>query len=251
VLPTVRCRLKISAMRQHIRRLALGIALFIAPAAVDLAAPADRPQEAAPEFPWHDTLLARLEALSLLQTLNADLLSHESATVTLERWCQAHHMSSPARVVAESVGAIDKPPTAQQREQLGVTATEVVRYRRVRLHCGDHVLSEAENWYVPGRLTPEMNRLLESSRIPFGRVVQPLHFSRHVLEATLLWSPLPAGWEEHGNAAAMRTAAWPNPRSAVLQHRALLVLPDGHPISEVIETYTAAVLAFPEPQLER
>ena len=47
---------------------------------------------------WSDTPLARTQALALLQTLNADLLSHDSATLTLERWCGAHRMASPARV---------------------------------------------------------------------------------------------------------------------------------------------------------
>jgi hypothetical protein len=32
--------------------------------------------------------------------------------------------------------------------------------------------------------------------------------------------------------------------SKVLEHRAVLVLPDGMPISEVVETYTGSVLAF-------
>ena len=36
--------------------------------------------------------------------------------------------------------------------------------------------------------------------------------------------------------------------SQVLEHRALLTLPDGTPFSEVIETYTDRVLAFPAPQ---
>jgi hypothetical protein len=35
--------------------------------------------------------------------------------------------------------------------------------------------------------------------------------------------------------------------SEVLQHRALLTLPDGTPFSEVVETYTAGVLAFQVP----
>jgi hypothetical protein len=34
----------------------------------------------------------------------------------------------------------------------------------------------------------------------------------------------------------------------VLQHRALLSLPDGTPISEVVETYTGNVLAFTPPR---
>jgi hypothetical protein len=33
----------------------------------------------------------------------------------------------------------------------------------------------------------------------------------------------------------------------LLEHRALLTLPDGAPISEVIETSTASVLGFPPP----
>jgi hypothetical protein len=35
---------------------------------------------------------------------------------------------------------------------------------------------------------------------------------------------------------------------AVLEHRAVLTLPDGTPFSEVVETYTREVFAFPEPQ---
>jgi hypothetical protein len=37
--------------------------------------------------------------------------------------------------------------------------------------------------------------------------------------------------------------------SRLLEHRALLTLPDGTPISEVVETYTDKVLAFPAPGL--
>lgn len=233
-------------MRQRMRLAVLGTFLF-----VTLAAILCRAREPAPEPQWHDSFTARLEALALLQTLNADLLSHESATLTLERWCQAHHMASPVRVVAERLPDTDKPPTPQQRQELGVTATALVRYRRVELRCGDHVLSEAENWYVPGRLTPDMNRLLETTEVPFGRIVQPLHFWRHLLEARLLWSPLPPDWDDGGKAAPLGPVTWPDARSAVLRHRAVLVLPDGDPISEVIETYTAAVLAFPQPRAER
>jgi hypothetical protein len=34
---------------------------------------------------------------------------------------------------------------------------------------------------------------------------------------------------------------------AVLEHRAVLTLPDGTPFSEVVETYTGDILAFPPP----
>ena len=48
--------------------------------------------------------------------------------------------------------------------------------------CGSVVLSEADNWYVPSRLTPEMNRLLDTTDAPFGRVVQAVHFRRRTLD---------------------------------------------------------------------
>jgi chorismate-pyruvate lyase len=195
---------------------------------------------------WPESFVARLEALALLQTLNAELLSHDSATLTLERWCDSHRLASPPRLVAERVPGIDKPPTAEQRRELAVTSTQPVRYRRVRLLCGAMVLSEAENWYVPARLTPEMNRLLDTTDTPFGRAVQALHFQRHTISAKLLWQPLPEGWEMSPVAASVGAGELILPRG-VLEHRAMLALPDGTPFSEVVETYTGNVLAFAPP----
>ncbi len=55
-----------------------------------------------------------------------------------------------------------------------VANQELVKYRRVQLRYGVYILSEAENWYVPSRLTPEMNKLFETTDMPFGKVVLPL-----------------------------------------------------------------------------
>jgi hypothetical protein len=146
--------------------------------------------------------------------------------------------------VADRVAGVDKIPSAQQRQELGVTSTEPLRYRRVRLRCGARVLSEADNWYVPSRLTADMNAALDTTDTPFGKAVQSLHFQRHTLASTLLWSPLPDDWEMRSNAARQGTAALEIP-PAVLEHRAVLTLPDGTPFSEVVETYTDGVLSFP------
>jgi hypothetical protein len=205
---------------------------------------------------WPDTFLARVEALALLESLNAELLSHDSATATLEHWCSIHRLASPPRIVAVRA-LLDKPPTLEQRRELAVTPTEPVRYRHVRLMCGAIALSEADNWYVPGRLTPEMNRVLDTTDVPFGKAVQALHFQRHILSSLLLWHPLPDAWELGGSElsgwelGAHRCGAGAlDMPSELLQHRALLALPDGTPISEVVETYTDKVLAFPAPQAE-
>jgi hypothetical protein len=205
-----------------------------------------RGAQQSPPVTWTANFATRLEALALLESLNAELLSHDSATLTLERWCAVHRLASPPVIVAQRVAAADLPPSAGQRAELGVTPDELVRHRHVRLVCGTEVLSEADNWYVPSRLTPDMNARLDGSDAPFGKVVQPLHFVRHTLESTLLWRPLPEHWETDPGSACRGVACEPMP-AQLLQHRAILSLPDGTPFSEVIETYTEAVLDFPVP----
>jgi chorismate-pyruvate lyase len=195
---------------------------------------------------WPDTLTTRVEALALLETLNADLLSNDSATLTLDRWCDAHKMASPAKTVAELVQRDDKAPPEEVRQLLGVSSTDPVRYRHVRLHCGAHVLSEADNWYVPARLTPDMNHLLDTTDTAFGRAVQALHFHRRTLSAKLLWSPLPQGWEMGTATPAAGKGSLQIPTQTI-QHRAVLSLPDATPFSVVVETYTGEVLNFPKP----
>jgi hypothetical protein len=202
---------------------------------------------AAEPAPWPDSFVGRLEALALIESLNADLLAHDSATLTIERWCADHRLADPARIIAERVRDADKPASAEVRAALDVKADEKLGYRRVRLKCGDHVLSDADNWYVPARLTPEMNHALETTDTPFGKAVAALHFRRHTLSAELLWRPLPKGWEMSVASAPKEAGALTIP-DHVLEHRAVLSTPDGEPFSEVVETYTGDVLAFPPPR---
>lgn len=192
---------------------------------------------------WPGSYAGRLAALALVETLDAELLSHDSATVTLEHWCADHHLAEPARIVAGLDRTVDRPAGVEQRKLLGVEAGEPVRYRRVRLACGSHVLSEAENWYVPARLTPEMNRLLDETDTPFGKAVADLHFRRRTLSARVLWSPLPAGWEM-GAPVPAGPLVIPD---HVIEHQAILGTEAGTPFSLVVERYTGEVLAFPPP----
>jgi hypothetical protein len=194
-----------------------------------------------------DAYLRRVELLALLQTLNADLLSHDSATLTLERWCAVHHLAGDVppeqvRIVARRIHEADKPIPDELRTRLAISSNEPLRYRHVQLVCGERVLSEADNWYVPGRLTPEMNHLLDTTDEPFGKVVKSLGFKRRTISADLLWSPLPPGWEM---AATPSTAHDPLQISpSVLRHVAVLFAADQTPFSVVNETYTDQLLAF-------
>jgi hypothetical protein len=220
--------------RTSLRGLAMAAVGFIMTASASAGEPAS----------WPNSFAGGLEALALLEALNADLLAHDSATLTLERWCADHRLADPPRIVAERATDAVKPASAEVRAALDVKPGEPLSYRRVRLRCGDHVLSEADNWYVPARLTPEMNRVLETTDTPFGKAVAALHFRRHTLSADLLWRPLPQGWEMGAAPAADEAGALKIP-DHVLEHRAVLTTPDGAPFSEVVETYTGEVLAFP------
>jgi len=115
-------------------------------------------------------------------------------------------------------------PGPEIRALLKVGALEQVRYRQVHLLCGEVLLSVADNWFVPSRLTPEMNRTLDTTDLPFGRVAAPLNYRRIQL-------------------SAHRHPANGCPEGTVLSVRAVLVLPDGKPISTVAECYTAANLS--------
>jgi hypothetical protein len=194
---------------------------------------------------WPDTLLGRVEALAIMQTLNATLLGSRSATLALEKWCADHAMAPDPRIVAERVPGIEKPITPEQRERLQVGPDDEIRYRRVRLSCGTHVLSEADNWYVPSRLTPEMNRLLETTETPFGKAVQALRPFRRTFSVDVLWSPLPEGWETKGLASVAVSGGTLAIPQRLFEHRAILYTAERVPFSEVDETYSGAILAFP------
>jgi len=150
--------------------------------------------------------------------LDRRLRASPSATATLHDWCATHGIAD-ATIHAELVKGPAPAATPKQRRELQVTATEPLGYRHVRLSCAGHVLSEAENWYVPSRLTPAMNATLDTSDTPFGTVVKPLGINRRTLGAETLW--------HHGA----------TPPARLFRHRALVLDGHGRPIAEVIETY--------------
>lgn len=159
----------------------------------------------------------------MLDRFEAALEAQDSATAALEGWCAARGIAEPAKVVATPVPGAQLPPTARNRGVLEVSPQEPVGYRHVRLSCGGVVLSQAHNWYVPSRLPAQINRQLETTDTPFGKAIAPLGFTRERVSST-------------------RGGIEGCPPDTILHHRAVLRLPDGRPVSTVIECYTAANL---------
>ncbi|MBB3946907.1 chorismate-pyruvate lyase [Rhizobium skierniewicense] len=194
---------------------------------------------------WPDTPVQRLAALAVVQDLNIQLLSHDSATLTLERWCDDHRLADPAKISATRLNDTKEPPETV-RKQLNVAAADRLGYRHVLLKCGTLVLSEADNWYVPARLTPEMNETLDTTDTPFGKVVAPLQFQRHTISSQLLWQPLPGNWAVGGTIPAATNKMIDIPET-LISNQAMLSKPDGTPISFVIENYKSNLLQFAPP----
>jgi hypothetical protein len=227
------------SMRRSAIMAGLWLALFLAPAFGQ--------QKTAPAPSWPDSYLTRLEVLALIQTLNGALLASRSATLTLEKWCADHKLAAEPKILARLVRGVEKPASAETRQRLQVSAEEPVKHRHVELTCGDHVLSEADNWYVPSRLTPEMNQLLETTDTPFGKAVQALGFHRQTFSADILWSPLPQGWERGAAERPTEVKGILAIPERLFEHRAVLYDREQKPFSEVDEVYADDLLAFPPP----
>jgi len=194
---------------------------------------------------WPDTFLNRVQLVALIQTLNADLLASRSATFTLERWCRDHGLAEIPKISAQLVKGTAKEATVEQRRRLQVSDQDTIKYRRVDLRCGNRVLSEAENWYVPSRLSAEINRLLDSTDTPFGKAIESLEPYRQTIAVKQFWTPLPEGWERENvklPATTNGTLVFPD---ALFEHRAIVYRRDHKPISEVTERYQRQLLAFP------
>ena len=157
--------------------------------------------------------------------LQADLLGPHSATEVLTQWCGDLGLATPPVVKALVVHGADKKPGPDVRALLQADGGAPVRYRRVQLICGGHVLSEADNWYRPDRLTAAMNRELDTTDTSFGTVVRPLNFRRK----TLAIGPM-------------------DQAQAVLQVRALLLTGAGAPFSLVVERYRRELVTAALPQ---
>ncbi|MFZ3324382.1 MAG: hypothetical protein WA231_00155 [Methylocella sp.] len=183
----------------------------------------------------------------MIDTLNVRLLAAScTATEVLDKWCADHKLASEPVVHARRISGAEKPVSPEQRQRLEVGPEEEVTYRHVELTCGSHILVEADNWYVPGRVGTEINHVLITTDTPFGRAVQSLKPMRENFSVEILWKPLLDGWEL-GPLPADRPEATLAMPWQLFQHRAVIYNEKHEPFSEVREIFTREVLAFGPP----
>ncbi|MFT8782523.1 MULTISPECIES: hypothetical protein [Acetobacter] len=208
---------------------------------------------------WRNSFVHRLMLATLINQMENRLLAENSATHTLEHWLHEHGLLGRAdtlRAERERTAQRLCPPDLAAALSLPTSQGEqCLRYRKIRLVAHNRTYSEAENWFVPERLTKPMTEALEQTDTPFGRVVAPLRFTRQLIRRETLWSPLPPLWEmQHHIPPSPHSAEAENGEDAPLdlpphffRHIALLRRDDGTPFSLVVETYTPQSFAFTPP----
>ncbi|GBQ10445.1 hypothetical protein [Swaminathania salitolerans] len=148
------------------------------------------------------------------------LATRDSATAVLQDYCR--HAAPGLRIRAVSLPTGNGAPPDDLRKNLAIGSDEPIALRHVSLRCGNIALSDAWNWYVPSRLTPAMNRSLDTTEIPFGRAVAALGFRR----------------------VPLTSATNALPEAVLLRNTALLLRgSDDLPIALVQETYLASGFA--------
>ena len=183
----------------------------------------------------------RVVELRRLAAFRAELLAGPTATEALRRWCTAR-CAEAGRISAHRLPVRPLAPSTEIAGRLACGCGEAIRHRRVELRWGVEPLSIADNWYVPERLTPEMNAQLEAGDTPFGELVAPLGVVRRTASSH----------REPGLGPVRRSAQPPPEREgggrsdglrALLRQDAVLVrAASGHVLAAVSETYLQAVL---------
>jgi chorismate-pyruvate lyase len=183
---------------------------------------------------------ARFDVAALVRELSEHLLHASTATAALHTWCAARSLGAGPITVVKQAPDRRCYPDDDMLDELRPERHERIAYRRVRLVRGPLVLSEADNWFVPERLPPEIGELLEETDVPFGTAIAQLQPSRRTY--FVRFAELSAAWQ----ASAADNSLVLSPAMTILEHRAVVLDRDRRPLSVVSERYRAALLGAVE-----
>jgi hypothetical protein len=177
------------------------------------------------------------KAAALVRELSDHLLHASTATEALHAWCTAHGLS------AGPITAVMQDPDRRRHadddvlDELRPERHERIAYRCVRLVRGLVVLSEADNWFVPERLPPEVRSALAATDMPFGAAIARLRPSRRTY---LVRFPELSTVSEAGTGGC---PAGLSPSMPILEHKAVVLDRNRRPLSVVSERYCAVLVS--------
>jgi uncharacterized protein YjiS (DUF1127 family) len=120
----------------------------------------------------------RAKAAALVRELSDHLLHASTATEALHAWCAARGLSAGPITAAKQVPDRRRHADDDVLDELRPERHERIAYRCVRLVRGRVVLSEADNWFIPERLAPDVRSALAATGMPFGAALARLRPSR-------------------------------------------------------------------------
>lgn len=172
------------------------------------------------------------ESDTLRRRLSDRLLASPSATAVLQSWCEEHGIGQ-GKIAAVHLPLARQPAVADYvLDALMPTRRETITVRCVRLVRGRYCLSEADNWFVPERLTKMMVQTLATTNIPFGRVIERVKPFRRTISIRFLPSSVDCGARAPESENAM----------PIFEHTAVVHRADGTPVSVVHEVYRSTLL---------
>lgn len=224
-------------------------------AATAFRRPADRPERAVAEGAllrlWPAAAAVEAQPLllpaelgaSAVRSLSGRIMRARTAVEALHAWCDERAIGAgPVRAIRRAQPTPSAPGAALV-EALGLAAGEQLACRQVSLVRGGTILSDADTWYVPGRLLPPVCALVDGTDVPFGAAIAPLEPSRRT---TFLRFPEPAlrttGWGAAGNPAGTEAVTLA-PSAVVLEIEAVVLDWRRRPLAVVAERYRASLLA--------
>jgi uncharacterized protein YjiS (DUF1127 family) len=174
---------------------------------------------------------------ALVRELSDHLLHASTATEALHAWCAARGLSAGPIIAVKQDPDQRRYPDDDMLDELRPERHERIAYRCVRLVRGPVVLSEADNWFIPDRLPPEVRDVLEATDMPFGAAVARLQPSRRTY--FVRFAELGTGRE----AGTGGSPAGLSPSMPILEHKAVVLDRNGQPLAVVSERYCAALLS--------
>jgi len=181
-----------------------------------------------------------------IQELSTCLINGSTATGTLQAWCEEHHLSKgPISIICRHHAPASRIDD-DILDQLEARPREPIWYRRVQLVRGSLPLSEAENWFVPQRLPPEIAEVLATTDVPFGQAIAPLKPFRRTLSVRVpALRPGCSAEQLSGMCRIERRLP-----AVVLEHEAVVLGKIGTPLAVVREHYRAELVSFARPLQE-
>jgi uncharacterized protein YjiS (DUF1127 family) len=174
---------------------------------------------------------------ALVRELSNHILHASTATEALHAWCAARGLSAGPITAVKQDPDQRRHPDDDMLDELRPERHERIAYRCVRLVRGLVILSEADNWFIPGRLPPEVRDLLETTDVPFGAAVARLQPSRRTYFVS---------YPELSTASEAGTGDSPpglSPSMPILEHKAIVLDRNRQPLSVVSERYCAVLLS--------